>query len=45
LPVLRRLGVRTAAEIHQEILALRILRGDFLEKPVYPESLLAIAAS
>jgi hypothetical protein len=45
LPVLRRLGIRTAAEIHQEILALRILRGDFLEKPVYPESLLAIAAT
>jgi hypothetical protein len=45
LPVLRRLGIRTSAEIHQEILALRILRGDFLEKPVYPESLLAIAAS
>ena len=45
LPVLRRLGVRTAAEIHQEILALRILRGDFLEKPAYPESLLAIAGS
>lgn len=45
LPVLRRLGVRTAAEIHQEILALRILRGDFVEKPVYPESLLAIAAN
>jgi len=45
LPLLRRLGVRTAAEIHQEILALRILRGDFIEKPVYPESLLAIAAT
>ena len=45
LPVLRRMGVRTAAEIHQEILALRILRGDFVEKPVYPESLLAIAAT
>ena len=44
LPLLRRLGIRTAAEIHQEILALRILRGDFLEKAVYPESLLAIAA-
>jgi hypothetical protein len=43
LPVLRRLGVRTAAEIHQEILALRILRGDFIEQPVYPESLLASA--
>jgi len=45
LPLLRRLGIRTAAEIHQEILALRILRGDFLEKAVYPESLLAIAAN
>jgi hypothetical protein len=44
LPLLRRLGVRTAAEIQQEILALRILRGDFVEKPVYPESLLAAAA-
>lgn len=44
LPILRRLGIRTAAEIHQEILALRILRGDFIEKPVYPESLLATAA-
>jgi hypothetical protein len=29
VPVLRRLGVRTAAEIHEEITALRILRGDF----------------
>jgi hypothetical protein len=29
LPVLRRLGVRTSAEIHEEILALRTLRGDF----------------
>jgi len=45
LPILRRLGIRTSAEIHQEILALRILRGDFIEKPVYPESLLAIAAN
>lgn len=30
LPVLRRAGVRTPAEIHEEILALRILRGDFV---------------
>ena len=44
LPMLRRLGIRSAAEIQQEILALRILRGDFIEKPVYPESLLAVAA-
>ena len=29
LPVFRRLGVRTAAEIHEEIIALKILRGDF----------------
>jgi hypothetical protein len=45
LPVLRRFGIRTSAEIHQEILALRILRGDFIEQPVYPESLLAAAAN
>ena len=44
LLVLRRLGIRTAAEIQQEILALRILRGDFIEPPAYPESLLAVAA-
>jgi hypothetical protein len=29
LPVFRRLGVRKAAEIHEEIIALKILRGDF----------------
>ena len=29
IPVFRRLGVRTAAEIHEEIIALRIMRGDF----------------
>ena len=44
LPMLRRLGIRSSTEIQQEILALRILRGDFLEQPVYPESLLAAAA-
>ncbi|HET9865513.1 MAG TPA: hypothetical protein VFP37_18905 [Steroidobacteraceae bacterium] len=44
LPLLRRLGIRTSAEIHQEIIALRILRGDFIDQPVYPESLLAKAA-
>jgi len=43
LPLLRALGLRSSAEIQQEILALRILRGDFIEKPVYPESLLAAA--
>jgi hypothetical protein len=29
LPFLRRLGIRTAAEIHQERYALKYLRGDF----------------
>ena len=43
LPVIRRLGVRTAGEIHQEIIALRILRGDFLERVEYPENALASA--
>jgi len=43
LPFLRKLGVRTAAEIHQEIIALRILRGDFLERVEYPENALASA--
>jgi hypothetical protein len=41
--VLRRLGIRTAAEIHEEIIALRILRGDFLERVHYPERALASA--
>ena len=44
-PLLRTLGLRTAAEIQQEILALRILRGDFLERVEYPESALATARS
>lgn len=30
LPVLRRAGMRTPREIHEEILALRIMRGDFV---------------
>lgn len=29
LPLFRRLGVRTAAEIHEEMIALKVLRGDF----------------
>lgn len=29
LPVFRRYGVRTAAEIHEEIVALKAMRGDF----------------
>jgi len=31
LPLLRRLGVRTAAEINAEIVELRRLRGDFID--------------
>jgi hypothetical protein len=45
LPVLRRLGLRTSAEIHDEIIALRILRGDFLDRVTYPEVALASARS
>ena len=41
--ILRRLGIRTAAEIQEEIIALRILRGDFLERVHYPERALASA--
>lgn len=43
LPLLRRLGIRTAREIHDEIIALRILRGDFLERVETPERALASA--
>jgi hypothetical protein len=43
LPLMRRLGIRTSAEIHEEIIALRILRGDFLERVSYPERALASA--
>jgi len=44
-PLLRSLGLRTAEEIHEEIIALRILRGDFLERIDYPERALATARS
>lgn len=43
LPLFRRLGLRTAREIHDEIIALRILRGDFLERVESPERALANA--
>ena len=43
LPLLRRLGLRTSREIHDEIIALRILRGDFLESVESPERALASA--
>lgn len=43
LPVFRRLGVRTSAEIHAEMLALRLLRGDFGAAPASAEAALALA--
>jgi hypothetical protein len=43
LPVLRRMGIRTAREIQDEVIALRILRGDFLEHVDTPERALASA--
>ncbi len=43
LPLFRSLGIRTAEEIHEEIVALRILRGDFVEPVSNPENALANA--
>lgn len=43
LPVLRRLGVRTAREINEERLALRILRGDFAVPVSTPAEALVLA--
>jgi hypothetical protein len=43
LSLFRRLGIRTAREIQDEIIALRILRGDFLERVETPERALASA--
>lgn len=43
LPVLRRLGVRTAREINEERLALRILRGDFAAPVSTPAEALVLA--
>jgi hypothetical protein len=45
VPLFRRLGIRTSREIHDEIIALRILRGDFLERVESPEGALAHARS
>jgi hypothetical protein len=42
-PLLRSFGLRTTEEIHEEIIALRILRGDFLARVDYPERALANA--
>ena len=38
LPVLRRLGFRTATEISEERIALKILRGDFKDIPINPDA-------
>lgn len=38
LPLLRRLGFRTAAEISEERIALKILRGDFRDIPTSPDA-------
>jgi hypothetical protein len=43
LPLFRRMGIRTTREIQDEIIALRILRGDFLERVETPERALASA--
>jgi hypothetical protein len=43
VPLIRRLGIRSSVEIHEEIIALRILRGDFLERVNYPERALSSA--
>jgi len=43
LPVFRRLKVRTSGEIHAEMLALRLLRGDFGSPPASAEAALTMA--
>jgi hypothetical protein len=43
VPLLRSMGIRTIDEIRDEIIALRILRGDFLTRVETPESALASA--
>ena len=43
LPALRRLGVRTPAEINEERIALKTLRGDFYDVSTQPSSTVAQA--
>lgn len=43
LALLRRLGIRTSAEIHAEIIALRLLRDDFSTRTRSAEAALAAA--
>jgi hypothetical protein len=38
LPIFRAINVRTSAEIHAEILALRLMRGDFGNRPMTAEA-------
>jgi hypothetical protein len=45
LPMFRKLGVRTSAEIHAEILALRILRDDFNTRARGADAALSLALS
>jgi len=45
LPTLRRLGVRTQAEIDEERYALKALRGDFANLPLGAESPLNVVAA
>lgn len=43
LPLLRRMGIRTSREIHEERLALRLLRGDFQQPTADPKEALLLA--
>lgn len=43
LPIIRKLGIRTAEEINNEKIALKIIRGDFLKVTNESEELLQIA--
>ncbi|MEA4973691.1 hypothetical protein SDC9_122563 [bioreactor metagenome] len=43
LPVIRKLGIRTEAEIHNEISALKCIRGDFMHNTKDADEMLAAA--
>lgn len=43
LPVIRKLGVRTAEEINQEKIVFKLIRGDFSQRPDNADELLEIA--
>lgn len=42
VPIFRRLGIRTAAEIEEERYALKVLRGDFEDLPTYEHGQAAV---